>query len=40
MSTIWADVPLEGSIGGVLHIRIPIRVVIVTPEQAVLGLGA
>lgn len=37
---IWAQVPLAGPVSGVQHVRIPVSVVVVTPEQARLGLGA
>lgn len=37
-TALWASIHLDG--GVVQHIRIPIAVVPVTPEQAFLGLGA
>lgn len=38
MSAIWCEVLLVG--GAVQHVRMPVSVVTVTPEQAFLGLGA
>lgn len=38
MSAIWSEIVLAGGI--VQHVRIPLSVVVVTPEQALLGLGA
>jgi hypothetical protein len=35
---IWAEVLLVG--GAVQHVRMPLSVIIVTPEQAFLGLAA
>lgn len=37
---IWATIPLEGPVGGVQHVRVPVSLVTVTPQQAFLGLGA
>lgn len=38
MSAIWSEILLAG--GVVQHVRIPVAVVLVTPAQAALGLGA
>lgn len=35
MSALWAEIHLDG--GAVQHVRIPVRVVVVTPEQVLLG---
>lgn len=40
MSALWAEVPLEGPVGGVQHVSVPVSLVTVTPQQAFLGLGA
>lgn len=38
MTAVWAEIHLGW--GAVQHVRIPVSVVVVTPAQALLGLGA
>lgn len=37
MHAIWSELHLEG--GAVQHVRIPVSVVVATPEQVLLGIS-